>query len=32
MEVKNLFDPAVKQDIIVRINKLTPESKHYGEK
>ena len=27
MEVKNLFDPAVKQDIIVRINKLTPESK-----
>jgi Protein of unknown function (DUF1569) len=27
MEVKNLFDPAVKQDIIARINKLTPESK-----
>lgn len=27
MEVKNLFDPAVKQDIIVRINKLTPQSK-----
>jgi hypothetical protein len=27
MEVKNLFDPAVKQDIINRINKLTPESK-----
>ena len=27
MEVKNLFDPVVKQDIIVRINKLTPESK-----
>ena len=27
MEVKNLFDPAVKQDIIDRINKLTPESK-----
>jgi hypothetical protein len=26
MEVKNLFDPAVKQDIIVRINKLTPQS------
>jgi Protein of unknown function (DUF1569) len=26
MEVKNLFDPAVKQDIITRINKLTPES------
>lgn len=24
MEVKNLFDPAVKQEIIVRINKLTP--------
>jgi hypothetical protein len=27
MEVKNLFDPSVKQDIIARINKLTPESK-----
>lgn len=27
MEVKNLFDPAVKQDIIDRINKLTPGSK-----
>lgn len=27
MEVKNLFDPAVKQDIIARINKLTPQSK-----
>jgi Protein of unknown function (DUF1569) len=27
MEVKNLFDPAVKQDIIARINTLTPESK-----
>ena len=27
MEIKNLFDPAVKQDIIVRINKLTPDSK-----
>lgn len=26
MEVKNLFDLAVKQDIIVRINKLTPQS------
>lgn len=26
MEVKNLFDPAVKQDIIVRITKLTPQS------
>jgi hypothetical protein len=27
MEIKNLFDPIVKQEIIVRINKLTPESK-----
>lgn len=27
MEVKNLFEPAVKQEIINRINKLTPESK-----
>jgi len=27
MEVKNLFDPAVKQDIIDRINKLTPDTK-----
>lgn len=27
MEVKNLFEPTVKQDIIDRINKLTPESK-----
>jgi hypothetical protein len=27
MEVKNLFDPAVKQEIIVRINMLTPGSK-----
>lgn len=26
MEVKNLFDPAVKQEIIERINKLTPQS------
>jgi Protein of unknown function (DUF1569) len=26
MEVKNLFDAAVKQDIINRINKLTPQS------
>lgn len=26
MEIKNLFDPAVKQDIIGRINKLTPQS------
>ena len=26
MEVKNLFDPAVKQDIIDRINKLTPQT------
>lgn len=27
MEVKNLFEPAVKQDIVDRINKLTTESK-----
>jgi hypothetical protein len=27
MEVKNLFDPAVKQEIVIRINKLTPDSK-----
>jgi hypothetical protein len=27
MEVKNLFDSAVKHDIIIRINKLTPDSK-----
>ncbi|MDP4261042.1 MAG: DUF1569 domain-containing protein [Bacteroidota bacterium] len=27
MEVRNLFDPAVKEDIITRINKLTPQSK-----
>jgi hypothetical protein len=26
MEVKNLFDTAVKQDIINRINKLTPQT------
>lgn len=26
MEVKNLFDPAVKQDIIVRINKLNAQT------
>jgi hypothetical protein len=26
MEVKNLFEPAVKQEIISRINKLTPQS------
>jgi len=26
MEVKNLFDPAVKEKIIERINRLTPES------
>ncbi|MBC7874006.1 MAG: DUF1569 domain-containing protein [Ferruginibacter sp.] len=26
MEVKNLFEPAVKQDIINRIEKLTPET------
>jgi Protein of unknown function (DUF1569) len=27
MEVKNLFDHAVKQDIFIRINKLSPDSK-----
>ena len=27
MELKNLFDPAVKQEIIVRINRLSPDSK-----
>jgi hypothetical protein len=27
MEVKNIFDPGVKQDIVVRINNLTPDSK-----
>ena len=27
MEVRNLFEPAVKQEIVDRINKLTPESK-----
>ena len=27
MEIKNLFDPAVKQDIFERINKLTPQTK-----
>lgn len=26
MEVKNLFDPAVKQEIITRINNLSPQS------
>jgi len=26
MEVKNLFDPAVKKELIDRINKLTPQS------
>jgi hypothetical protein len=26
MEVKNMFEPGVKQDIIIRINKLTPQS------
>jgi len=26
MEVKNLFDPVVKQEIIERINRLTPQS------
>jgi hypothetical protein len=28
MEIKNMFDPAIKQDIIDRINKLTPETQH----
>jgi hypothetical protein len=28
MEVKNLFGPAVKQEIINRINKLTPNTQH----
>src|SRR5437762_8648194 len=27
MEIKNLFDPVIKQEIIIRINKLTAESK-----
>jgi len=27
MEIKNMFDPAVKQEIIDRINKLTPQTK-----
>jgi hypothetical protein len=27
MEVKNMFDPGVKEELIVRINKLTPQSK-----
>ena len=27
MEIKNLFDPVVKQEIIDRINKLTPQTK-----
>ncbi len=27
MEVKNLFDPVVKQDIVIRINKLSSDSK-----
>jgi hypothetical protein len=26
VEIKNLFDPAVKQEIITRINKLSPQS------
>jgi hypothetical protein len=26
MEIKNMFDPAVKQDIIDRINKLKPQT------
>jgi hypothetical protein len=28
MEIKNLFEPAVKQEIIERINKLTPSTEH----
>ena len=28
MEVKNLFEPAVKKEIIERINKLTPQTKN----
>jgi Protein of unknown function (DUF1569) len=32
MEVKNLFDASVKQDIINRINKLTPQTPaHWGK-
>lgn len=27
MEIKNLFEPAVKEEIIERINKLTPQTK-----
>lgn len=27
MEIKNLFDPSVKKEIIARINKLTPDTK-----
>ena len=27
MEIKDLFDPTVKQEIIDRINKLTPQTK-----
>jgi hypothetical protein len=27
MEIKDMFDPVVKQDIVDRINKLTPETK-----
>ena len=27
MEIKNLFDPSVKQEIVNRINKLTPQTK-----
>lgn len=27
MEIKNLFEPAVKQDIVARIHKLTPQSR-----
>ncbi len=28
MEVKNLFEPVVRQEIIARINKLTPQTPH----
>ena len=32
MELKNLFDPAVKQEILERINRLTPQSQpHWGK-
>lgn len=28
MEIKNLFDPVVKEEIIGRINKLSPATQH----